>query len=68
MKLAKKLTAKALQKKGNNCNIICGYVSGSYTKHDKCVLFAETFVVAQNEKPVSNTNPFQNPCKPVVST
>lgn len=23
MKLAKKLTAKALQKKGNNCNIVC---------------------------------------------
>ncbi|KAK3512132.1 hypothetical protein QTP70_031248 [Hemibagrus guttatus] len=41
MKLAKKLTAKALQKK-------------------------ETSSVLLKEKPVSNANPFQQPCKPVV--
>ncbi|XP_047664004.1 claspin isoform X2 [Tachysurus fulvidraco] len=45
MKLAKKLTAKALQKKA-----------------------AETSSVLPQEKPVSNTNPFQKPCKPIVRT
>lgn len=67
MKLAKKLTAKALQKKGECCNKSFVGVDLAVVYVQPFSVLPETSSVPLQEKPVSNANPFQKPCKPVVS-